>query len=180
MSEPLSLYVKLKITKEKLDQFFLQCPLPLKVDAEWQQWWDGREMYNKEELRELPAYGSPNYRTVIQELLDEPRFAAAESYDETTQTWTLLVLYFSENYTESLPMLSLLKHLGSDVKGGDDNVALLYDFLWGNGSVMAYIEYTGQRAVLTNYSETAELAPAVMAAADAALEALCQRLQAAE
>src|SRR5690606_6097767 len=111
MSEPNSLYVKIKITKEKLQQFFLDKPRVQTIDENWRTWWDSREIYSKQALENIPVYCAESNRHILDGLIDDQDFACFEQYDPISQHWIFVSVFFSENYTEILPMLAFLKDL---------------------------------------------------------------------
>lgn len=176
MSEPHSLYVKIKITKEKLQQFFLDKPLPQTVDDNWQSWWDSREMYAKQTLEHIPLYTVDSNRKLLDELLNDRGSGCLEAYDLHSQNWTFISVLFSENYIEILPMLALLKSLAHYQDSDGTGVAMIYDHLWGDGGVMAYLDFSGKQAVLKNYKTTTEMEPATLQKANETLETAMAQL----
>lgn len=170
MSEPNSLYVKIKVPKEKLEQFFQDKPLRQTIDDNWRTWWDSREMYSKQALEKIPVYRVENNRHILDELLNDQDFACFEQYDLISQNWTFVSVFFSENYTETLPMLAFLKGLAHYQDSEDKGIALLYDFLWGDGSVMAYLEFSDQQATLKAYTKITEMEPTILYTANQVLE----------
>lgn len=170
MSEPNSLYVKIKISEEKLQQFFRDKPTPQTIDDDWLSWWDSREMYSKQALASIPVYRVESNRHLFDELINDLNFACFEQYDPTSQNWTFVSVFFSENYTEILPMLAMLKGLARYQRPDDTGVAILYDFLWGDSSVMAYLDFSDQQASLKAYTNIAEIKPSILSTANQVLE----------
>jgi hypothetical protein len=170
MSEPNSLYVRVKITREKLQQFFQNKPLPQTIDDDWQTWWGSRDMSSKKALENIPIYRVESNRCVLNELINDLDFACFEQYDPISQNWTFVSVFFSENYTEILPILAFLKGLAHYQDVGDRGAAIIYDFLWGHGSVMAYLEFSNQQATLKAYTKIAEMEPTILYIANQVLE----------
>ena len=175
MSEYASLYIKIQIKEERLRQFFLDKPVPQTVDENWLQWWDNREMHSKPPLLNIPHYQVQNNRAAFDQLLHGRDFGSVEHYDKTDKSWTFITVFFSENYLEILPMLSLLKNLATYQDMGDTGVAFIYDFCWGGEEVMAYLEFAGQQAIFNNYISPREIAPSILEQANSTLEAAMEK-----
>ncbi|SFS71409.1 hypothetical protein [Sphingobacterium wenxiniae] len=157
MSEPNSLYVKIKIKKENLQQFFQQKPSAPVIDDNWRTWWTSREMYSKQELQHLPVYRTQTNRQIIDEFLGYRDMGTFEGYDAHSECWTFISVFFSENYGEILPMLALLKDLATYQDEGDVGIALIYDHQWGDEMIMAYMEFINQKGLLKSYTKTKEV-----------------------
>lgn len=170
-----TLYINIQIEKEKLDTFFAAKPALVNIDDNWQQWWSSREMYSKTALKAVPAYPKLHNREVVHELLKDSFFGAAEKYDEGEQRWTFAAINFSENYYEILPMLTFLMQLGSYTNSGH---ALIYDWMWGDETVMAFVEFRAGQAWLEMATEHAQIAPDILEEADSYLQALSESLYA--
>lgn len=170
MSEYNSLYVSVRIRQESLQQFFLEKPVPQHAADDWLTWWDSRDMYSKHPLEHIPHYPVQNNRAAFDQLLNDRDFGSAEHYDADTETWTFVSAFFSENYVELLPMLSLLKQLAGHQDTGGTGVAFIYDFFWGCHEVMAYLEFADQQARFKSYTSPTEIHPPVLEAANQLLE----------
>lgn len=90
MSEPNSLYVKIKITKEKLERFFHGKTLPQSPDENWSAWLDTRKMYSKQALQNIPVYQGESNRHILDEFINDSDFACFEQYDSISQEWTFV------------------------------------------------------------------------------------------
>ncbi len=170
MAEYSSLYINLEINEEKLNQFFFEKPVSQVIDDDWLEWWNSREMHGKKPLEQLPAYVTATNRNVFDELLQDKDFGAKERYDRASQRWIFIVVFFSENYNEILPMLSLLKSLAAYQESTQRGVAFICDFCWGHHEVMAYLEFADQKALLKKYIAPAEIASFIIEEADRKLE----------
>lgn len=176
MSEQSSLYVNITIKKEKLEQFFQDKPVSVTIDANWLSWWDSREMYSKPELANVPVYNDSSNRAIIEEFLNDARMGAFENYDDEANTWNFGILFFSENYTEILPVLAFLKNLGNYQDKDEKGVAFIYDYFWGDESVMAYLEYADQKALFKNLSSTVDIEPVILKEANQKIEKWSEQL----
>jgi len=149
-----TLYIRMQIAKENLATFFSAKPGPEMLDENWKQWWTSREMYSKTALEAVPTYSKQYNREVVDELLDDRFFAAAEHYDEDKRCWTFIAFNFSENYHEILPMLAFIKQLA---KFSDEGLVLIYNWMWGGESVMAFVRCQHGQALLQPVTESAQI-----------------------
>jgi hypothetical protein len=170
MSELSSLYVRLKIKKENLERFFQEKPMAIEVDQDWTSWWDSRKMYSPSPLTEIPVYSSATNRAVLDALIKDPQTAGQEKQEEEEGIWSFSVVFFSENYFESLPMLAWLKSIAHYMDPGDEGVALIYDFFWGSRSVMAHLVFSEQKALFAHTKSTTKIEPAIRDAANNTLK----------
>lgn len=177
MSEQCSLYVQIKIGENKLAAFFEDKPQPPLIDNNWLLWWESRAMYSKPSLTDIPTYSIPNNGAIIQEFVKDNRMGAYENYDDESGIWYLGIVFFSENYTEILPMLAWLKNLASYLEEDEKGVAFIYDFYWGDDSVMAYLEFSDKEALLMPTSHVSEINPAILAQANQQLESIVEEFQ---
>jgi len=175
MSEYASLYIKIQINEEKLQQFFQDKPAPQSTDENWLQWWESREMYSKQPLLDIPHYHVQNNRAIFDELLNGRDFGSVEHYNKNEESWTFISVFFSENYIEILPMFTLLKQLAIWQDAAHTGVAFIYDFCWGQHEVMAYLAFANQQALLTNYVTPEEIEPAILEEANVKLEAAVKK-----
>ena len=171
MSEYLSLYIKIKIKEEKLEQYYQEKPVTAVVDDNWRSWWETREMYHKMPLTHIPNYTLPTHRAIFDELLADPRTGSHMQYDLESEQWLFTCIFFSENYTELLPMLSALKSLPHYMDHQDKGIALIYDFYWGGTAVMAAISFDKRQARLEDQYDTSQLNPSSLEEANRLLEA---------
>lgn len=176
MSELRSLYVSIKTRKENLERFFQASPVKPGVDQDWTSWWDSREMYSKSALDEIPFFEAATNRETLQAYKDNPQTAGAETWDEAAGTWTFDVLFLGENYYEIMPVLAWLKNIAPFLEPGDEGVAIIYDYFWGDKDVMAHIEFKDQQAKFKLTSHASKLDKHVLAAAEATLQRAYDRM----
>ena len=170
MAEYDSLYISIQIPQDRLQQFFQATPSVAELTADWRTWWDSRAMYSKPALEQVPRYPFSSNRAVLDNLLGQRNSGSMEQYDAANGRWTFLALFFSENYTELLPLLALLKSLAPYLDAGATGSALVYDYYWGSAEVMAYLRFADQEALLTDCMQTTVIAPEVIQEADTALQ----------
>jgi hypothetical protein len=176
MSELRSLYVSIKTRKENLERFFLASPVKPVVDQDWTAWWDSREMYSKSTLEEIPFFNATSNGETLEAYKDNPQTAGVETWDEAAGTWTFDVLFLSENYYEIMPVLAWLKNIAPFLEPGDEGVAIIYDYFWGDKDVMAHMEFKDQQATFKTTSNASKLDKKVLVAAEAALQRSYDRM----
>ncbi|TWV93982.1 hypothetical protein [Chitinophaga pinensis] len=176
MSELRSLYVSIKTKKENLERFFNASPQKPVVDQDWITWWDSREMYSKSALDEIPFFNSATNGAILASYKDNPQTAGTEIWDAAAGTWTFDILFLSENYLEIMPVLAWLKGMAPFLEEGDEGVAIIYDYFWGDKDVMAHLAFKDQQATFKLTSHTSKLDKQVLAAADATLQLAYDRM----
>lgn len=162
-----TLYIQIQIERKNLARFFSAKPSPEELDDNWREWWGSREMYSKTALEAIPTYSKQYNREVVDELLCDRFCAAAEHYDENKQCWTFIALNFSENYHEILPMLAFIKQLA---KFSEVGLALIYNWMWGGESVMAFVQIQHGQALLQPVRESVQIAPEILKDIDSYLQ----------
>ena len=168
MSELNSLYVRIKTKKETLERFFQDKPVIPEIDQDWTSWWDSRDMYGKSPLTKIPFYfKQETNRAIFDSFKLDPH---PDQGKEDQEGWGFTMVVFSENYEESLPMLAWLKSIAPYLEAGDEGVAILYDFFWGGGGVMAHLVFAGQQASFKLTEDISEIEPKVLAEANNALQ----------
>lgn len=167
MSELKSLYVKIKTKKENIERFFQDKPAAPVLDKDWTSWWDSRKMYSQSPLTAIPFYQKQQTnRAVFDFYLKDPQTGTIEEQKEEQGEWEFSILSFSENFYEILPMLAWLRSIATYLDAEDEGVAIIYDFVWGSGSVMAHVGFAKQQAALKLTKKTSEIDPNVLSAAN--------------
>ncbi|WP_185212865.1 hypothetical protein [Sphingobacterium mizutaii] len=175
MSEQCSLYIKVRISKEDLDAFLKARPIASTINSNWLEWWDSRVMHSKMDLKNIPAYIVPTNGDFLEDILEDKYIVARQAYKDGY--WYLLGLQFSENYTEILPMISWIKDLAAHLEPDAKGVAFIYDYLWGDKTVMAYIEISEKLGKLSRTSRTTEINQEVLKEANEMFEILLNSLE---
>jgi len=157
MSEQSSLFIKVKISKENLNSFLSSRPVASILNSNWLEWWDSRLMYSKTELKNIPSFNSESNKQILEDLLVDKYSICKQEYNQDQGVWYFMSLQYSENYTEILPMLSWIKDLANYTDENDIGDAFIYDFLWGEGTVMAYIHIQNKQASLNRFDKTVQI-----------------------
>lgn len=143
MSEPNQLYARVHISRPKLDEF-LASPFPdPSGDDAVLQWLSEAQYYGPrytpETIREQVVSG----RTTIAEWVDELMgpgawgfpMPAANDYDDATQTWTLGVIDFSENYDDYTAAVAVFRAIAKVKDLDGDDGLLIYGCIFENDAV---------------------------------------------
>ncbi|SHN33810.1 hypothetical protein [Chitinophaga sp. CF418] len=170
MSQLNSLYVKIKIPKDNLEQFLQDKPVAATVDQNWTAWWDSRGMYDAEPLSEIHLYEKDINRDILEIFPNDATIGKDEQMEQGNEEWVFCVVFFSENYEEILPMLAWLKSIAPYMDAEGEGVALIYDFFWGSGVVMAHLVFTGQEVSFSFTEDISGLEPGLLAAANDTLQ----------
>lgn len=142
MAEPCQLYLKVSISRSRLDEFLCWEAGSAACFGDLEHWLDDnhhcRGGLTWGELCEL-GQGTTAAAWVAgwgQHL----RSPAWNHYDDATQTWSLGVLEFTESRDWVLGAINVLRRVADfkDVPGTD--YLLIYEYLFGKGSVVAAVE----------------------------------------
>lgn len=159
MSEESSLFVKIKITEQQLNQFLHLKYVPLVAEEDVTAWWDSREMYHKTSLEAISSDIDSTNQDVIDSFLNDRRSFSGTEYNKEEGCWILYSIFFSENFIGMLPVISLLKQIAQFKESAADDFAMIYDFYWGSDAVSAFIEFDEIHALLRDFKNTSEIPP---------------------
>jgi hypothetical protein len=145
MSEPCQLFARVRLSRAQYDRFLKsEFPDPSN-DAEVLGWLSNASYYGerytpdsiRERLRGLSTVGA-----WVDELVAPSPYGlsvpAANLYDDATQTWTLAVLDFSENYDDFITAIAAFRAIAAfkDVSGDADGM-LIYGYVHEHGYVIS-------------------------------------------
>jgi hypothetical protein len=141
MSELSSLYARVRLSEAALRAFVESRPARTAAYGDWRGWLDRASFHgtiSDAEITAMPAGAEPSVRAVLDALCRPLDESSRERYDPVTQTWTLAVLQFSENYGDFIDTLTIIRAIAAyrDLPG--DDAILIYPFLWG-GEPEAYL-----------------------------------------
>nr|WP_294783860.1 hypothetical protein [uncultured Flavobacterium sp.] len=162
MSEPSSLYCKVKITKSQLEKFLNSPPEKPELNNNWLEWWESRDMYSKMDLTPelLRCYNDKSNQEVLDGWMKYDQSMTYSDYDETTEEWNVGIIMFGENYLEMIPMFAFIISLQNYIIESPENKAFVFPYFWGDRGVHAFIEFKENKAILNpNVQSTEELNP---------------------
>ncbi|MFV3303866.1 hypothetical protein ACNFBT_01125 [Pseudomonas sp. NY15181] len=151
MAEPCQLYLKVAISRPKLEAFLCSEAGSAACFEDFEQWLDAnRRWRGSMTWHELCELGQG---TTAQDWVAgwsrHLRSPAWNHYDDTTQTWSLAVLEFAESREWIIGALNVLRRIADfkDLPGTDH--LLIYEYLFEQGSVVAAVELApGQSRIL--------------------------------
>lgn len=144
MAEPCQLYLKVSISRSRLEDFLRQEAGSAACFADLEQWLDGNHLRRGgltwSELCELGQ--GTTAAAWVAGWSQHQRSPAWNHYDEASQTWSLGVLEFTESRDWILGSINVLRRIAEfkDLRGTD--YLLIYEYLFGKGSVVAAVELT--------------------------------------
>lgn len=144
MAEPCQLYLKVSISRSRLEDFLSQEAGSAACFRDLEEWLDDnhhrRAGLTWSELCELGQ--GTTAAAWVAGWSRHLRSPAWNHYDEKTQTWSLGVLEFTESRDWILGSINVLRRVADfkDVPGTD--YLLIYEYLFGKGSVVAAVELT--------------------------------------
>lgn len=180
MSEPSSLYARVRLTSSAFAAFEASPPVPPKAYDDWRGWLDRQRYYGDiDDDKITSATHSENFSTVGAYLampVTLGEFGLGSHYDAATQTWHFRLVECSENYLDFLLILSVLRAIAhyKDLPAEPANAdfILIYPFLWG-GDANAYVVITPG----ASYFST-DIPPTAIQEADASFTALYEAVRA--
>ena len=149
MSEPNSLYARIKISQQQRDAFLAAPPQAPQRNANWQQWWDSRDMYQGLGLDKcLAGYAGQSNEEILDSWMTVRHLVPFSEYDAAREIWHFGALTFAENYGEMLPALAFVHSMAAYAQPGADSFALIFDYIWGSSSINALIRFGPDGAML--------------------------------
>jgi hypothetical protein len=175
MSEPNQLYARVHISREKLDAFLASRFPDAAADAGLLAWLDGAQYYGERYTPALIGERVDLDGTVGEwvEEVTEPAthgivMPSSNVYDGTTETWTLAVLDFSENYDDYIAAVAAFRAVAAFKDLPGDDGFLIYGYLFEEGAVAAALRIREGESTFLSEND----ASALVAQADEAMDAL--------
>ncbi|MCP8463264.1 hypothetical protein NK553_04805 [Pseudomonas sp. ZM23] len=174
MGEPCQLYLRVAISRERLDEFLRSEAGAATEFEDLRQWLqDHRKWRTPFTWPELCELGEGTCAAAwITGWRGHLRSPACNHYDEATQTWTLAVLEFADSLDWIVGGINVLRRIADfkDLPGTD--LLLLYEYLFEQGEVVAAVELTiGHSRILPG-----EPAPGMLTEANRAMNALLRAM----
>ncbi len=134
MSEPSSLYAKIRLSKAAKQNFLDSKATTLEKYTDWISWLQDKEFHGS--LTEADVNGIDYGKSTVREYLDvwiaSPYSYGFEEYDEKTGTWIISLYEFSENYLEYISFLHVLRSVQRFKDTDDEDFILIHSYMWGN------------------------------------------------
>jgi hypothetical protein len=172
MSEPYQLYARIRLSRSRFEEF-LAAPFPdPSGDPEVLAWLSEAEYYGPrytpETIRAQVVAGNTTVDAYVESLAAPGAWGISapfrNEYDDKTQTWTLAILDFSENYDDYLAAVAVFRECAKYKDLPSDDGLLVYGYLFGNGMPLALRIRMGTSAFIVEDEATPliEQADAVM------------------
>jgi hypothetical protein len=177
MSEPSSLYARIRLTESALAAFYASAPaLPSQFD-DWRPWLASKHYYGEikdAEIQQMTQSEAASVGEMLALWLQQPIPGPSQvHYDPLTQTWTLGLLECSENYKDFILVLSWLRAIAlfKDLPG--DDFIVIHPYIWG-GPPEAYVVVTLGSSTLRD-----DVPPTLLAEVNAGLQRIYDTLASA-
>lgn len=161
MSEPCSFILRVSIEKEQYLKFMQATPSEPKINQNWLNWWDSRDMYGGKlefpsEVNSWAHY--PSNKSIVDEWLSLKDTMAFSSYDEVEGVWDFGIIFCCENFYEILPLLFFCESVAAYKSFCSKDFSIVYPYFWGDESVMAYMIFEEGVSTLHLASSTVDIA----------------------
>ncbi|WP_439490688.1 hypothetical protein [Algoriphagus sp.] len=173
MSEPNSLFAKIKIRKERLHHFLKSKPTNPQLNENWLEWWNSKQMYGKKELTQtdLRCYDFATNEAIITDFVNDPRTYSFSDYDEESETWYFGIMLFTENYFEMIPGLALIQSISKFKEFDSTDFAIIYNFFWEDDIIDVLMIFEKDHAIFdTMINAKADLNPDILLLCNTYLE----------
>ncbi len=136
MSEPSSLYMRVKLTEKSFETFKNSTPVTPSYYSDWQPWLSAQKFYGQITDAEIQgmAHYPDNIKSVndylsllLQDVYTRPSHSR---YDALSNTWTLCIMGLSENYRDFILALSILRGVEKYKDMADEDFILIYPYFW--------------------------------------------------
>ena len=144
MAEPCQLYLKVRISRSRLDDYLRHEAGSAACFKDLEHWLDGnRHRRGGLTWSELCELGQGTTAAAwVSGWGRHQRSPAWNHYDDATQTWSLGVLEFPESRDWIIGAINVFRRVAEykDLPGTD--YLLIYEYLFGKGTVVAAVELT--------------------------------------
>jgi hypothetical protein len=159
------LYARVRLSRPRFDEFLASDFPDPSEDPDVLAWLSTAPYYGDRYTPELILERISSEPTVgewVSRLLEPAPYGfampARNSYDDESQTWTLAVLDFSENYDDYLAAVAVFREIAKhkDLPGDDDGM-LIYGHLFESDGVQVALRITTGSAMFVGEDEAAAL-----------------------
>jgi hypothetical protein len=164
MSEPNQLYARVRLTRPRFDEFLSSAFRDPSEDPDVLAWLSTAsyygDRYTPELIRERIS-SEPTVSEWVERLLEQAPYGfampARNSYDDESQTWTLAVLDFSENYDDYIAAVAVFREIAKYKDLPSDDGMLIYGHLFESDGVQLALRITIGSAKFMGEGEAGEL-----------------------
>lgn len=145
MSEPSQLFVQIRISQGALDRFLAHKVVPPSHFDDWEDWLSTAEYHGdtiSHSTIDTFDHRVSEWNFTVSSWLhnwiaaDYPKYAPPiiNHYDEQSQTWTLAVPEFSENYGNFIVTLNTIRQIAWFKDIDSEDGILIFPFFFGDGT----------------------------------------------
>jgi hypothetical protein len=178
MSEPSQLYARVRISGPRLEEFLKSAFPDPSTDESVLAWLSEASYYGSrytpEKIRAQVVAETTTVGAWVDDLMAPGIYGfpmpCLNAYDDATQTWTIGVLDFSENYDDYTAAVAVFRAIAAfkDVPG--DDYMLIYAFLFGSGGIDVALKIVPGTSVFLDESAAAQFVPEANAAMQALMD----------
>jgi hypothetical protein len=164
VSEPNQLYARVRLSRQRLDDLLGSAFPDPSEDEDVLGWLSTAsyygERYTPKLIRERIS-SEPTVREWVDRLLEPASYGfampARNGYDDGSQTWTLAVLDFSENYDDYIAAVAVFREIAKYKDLLSDDGMLIYGHLFESDGVQLALRITIGSAKFMGEDEAGEL-----------------------
>lgn len=152
MAEPCQLYLKVKISRSRLEAFLHSEAGSAACYEDLYKWLDERRNWRSEfTWNEACDLGEgTTAATWIDRWSRHSRSPLANHYDDASQTWCLAVLEFTESNDWIIGATNVVRRIAEFKDLPSTDYLLMYEYLFGEGAVVVAVEITEGRSRILN------------------------------
>ena len=153
MSEPNSLYLRVRLSREAYQRYLESPSADARDFSDWMDWLGKVKMsggpMTPEKIEAIGASSSKRMTAKDIQAWTTDNWAIAKSeYDDATETWRFGILQFSENYYEFLEYLPVLRAVDRFKDRAGVDFLLVHNFLWFPDYYIVCFEFAEGKSVI--------------------------------
>lgn len=164
MSEPSQLYARLRISRPRFEEFLASAFPDPSGDAGVLAWLAEAQYYGPrytpEKIRANVVNGNTTIGAYVRALAEPGPWGFPmphrNAYDDATQTWTLCILDFAENYDDFIAAVAIFRAAATFKDVAGDDAMAIYGYIFESGLTVALRVCMGESRFVPE-SEAAEL-----------------------
>ncbi|MCW9705238.1 hypothetical protein [Fodinibius salsisoli] len=152
MAELTSLYTRISIDQNSLKYFLAGSIPPVSHYDDWIPWLEGQHYYGNLSAEEVLDIDYPDLTVgqYLERWLEDSSFPGNGriGYNKEGSEWELSLLQFSENYSDYVAMLNVLRSIDRYLGSEDEGFIMIYDFFFGDKESNTVIEIKNSESII--------------------------------
>jgi hypothetical protein len=153
MSEPDSLYLRVRLSKQAYQRYLDSVCADARDFSDWMDWIGKAQMYGKgiteSDIREIAERSSKRKTSEeIDAWASDAWNIGKSEYDDATETWRFGMLQFSENYYDFLEHLPVFRAVDRFKDRGGVDFMLVHNFLFSPQEYVVLFELSEGRSTI--------------------------------